>query len=183
MKQNIRKTNQKTWFGIAALTLLMIAAAALLTYRIVHHRHVIAAAKTAQSDSATYSKPLQSNDTPNKTNPNGTPTQVEENSAVDTASGSDITGVINFASVVGSNVTIRATINQSLSDGTCTLKLTRGSDGKSVTRTASIVTNPSSTTCAGFDIPTDELGSGNWAISLRVSSGQKAGTITGNVQI
>jgi len=183
MKQQTQKSHQKVWVGIIALIVLLLAGAALLTYRTVHHRHALIAAKAAQSNPATYNKPLHSNDTPNKTNPNNTPTQAQEDSNTATANSSAITGVINFAAVTGSNLTIRATINQSLSSGTCTLTLTRASDSKSITQTANVVANPSSTTCAGFDVPTDQLGSGSWAINLRVNNDGKTGTITGKVQI
>jgi len=130
-----------------------------------------------------YDKPLTNNDSPNKTNPNNTPTQTQEDSNNTNAADPDITGVINFSSIVDNKLTIRVTIGQSLSDGTCLLTLTRASDGKNVTETANIVLNPSSTTCAGFDIPTYELGSGSWAISIKINSDGKSGEITGNVSI
>lgn len=131
-----------------------------------------------------YDKPLTNNDKPNKTNPNGTPTQAEENSsAASSSSDGKITGVINFASATDDSLAIRTTINNSLTDGTCSLTLTRASDGKTVTKTANVVANPASATCAGFDIPTNQLGAGSWTISIEVDSGGQSGVITGSVSI
>ena len=76
---------------------------------------------------------------------------------------------------------IRTTINQSLSSGTCNLSISNGS--KTVTRSGQITPNPSSSTCEGFDIPTSELGSGNWTITIKVTSGDRSGELKGNTTI
>lgn len=92
-----------------------------------------------------------------------------------------LTGAINYKSVSGGNLVIRTTINQLLTSGTCTLTLTNGS--KTVTRSANIAQNPSSSTCQGFDVPTSELGSGTWSISIAIASGDKTGTLTDSVSL
>ena len=92
-----------------------------------------------------------------------------------------LTGAINYKSVSGGNLVIRTTINQLLTSGTCTLTLTNGS--KTVTRSTNIAQNPSSSTCQGFDVPTSELGSGTWSISIAIASGDKTGTLSDNVSL
>ena len=92
-------------------------------------------------------------------------------------------GVINFKSVVNDMLTIRVTINQSISSGTCSLTLTRTTDKKQVLKSAEIVQNPSSTTCKGFDVPISELGSGTWSIVIEIVDGDKTGNISGEVTI
>lgn len=92
-------------------------------------------------------------------------------------------GVINFKSVADDMLTIRATINQSISAGTCSLTLTRNTDKKQVLKSAEIVQNPSSATCKGFDVPVSELGSGKWDIVIEVTSGNKTGKINGEITI
>lgn len=100
------------------------------------------------------------------TNPNTTPS---------------LTGFISYNSVVDGNLVVRLTIDQALTSGTCKLTLTKG--GSSITKTSSIIANPSSSTCSGFDVPTSELSSGAWTIQIILTSADKTGTITGEVTI
>ncbi len=90
-------------------------------------------------------------------------------------------GIINYKSVVDGNLTLRVTIDQSLTSGTCSLKLT--SAGKTVTRSAPVITNPSSSTCEGFSVPVSELSSGQWTIEITVTSGNRTGTFKDKVTI
>ena len=92
-----------------------------------------------------------------------------------------LTGIINYKSVVDGNLTLRVTIDQSLTSGTCSLKLT--STGKTVTRSAPVITNPSSSTCEGFSVPVSELSSGQWTIEITVTSGNRTGTFKDKVTI
>lgn len=92
-----------------------------------------------------------------------------------------LTGVINYKAVVGSNLSLRTTINQTLSSGTCKLTLSNGS--KVVTKSSAIMQNPSSSTCEGFDIPISELGSGTWSLEVVVTSGDRTGTLKDSVTI
>ena len=93
-----------------------------------------------------------------------------------------LSGVITSKSVQDGTLVIRTTINGVLS-GSCQLTLTRASDGKKVSRSAEIVQNPSSSSCKGFDVPTSQLGSGAWNISIKVKSGSKSGTLTERVTL
>jgi len=109
-----------------------------------------------------------------------TPQSYESSDKTDSPS---LDGVINFKSVANDMLTIRATINQSISAGTCSLTLTRTTDKKQVLKSAEIVQNPSSATCKGFDVPVSELGSGKWNIVIEVTSGNKTGKISGEITI
>ncbi|QQS17665.1 hypothetical protein IPL44_01315 [Candidatus Saccharibacteria bacterium] len=131
----------------------------------------------------------KTNDETDKTNDKTTPTTLGEDGK-DTPkqyegdspnTSNSLTGVINYKSVVDGNLTLRVTIDQSLTSGTCSLKLT--SAGKTVTRSASIITNPSSSTCEGFSVPVSELSSGQWAIEITVTSGNRTGTFKDRVTI
>lgn len=93
-----------------------------------------------------------------------------------------LSGVITSRSVQDGALVIRTTINGVLS-GSCQLTLTRTSDGKKLSRSAEIVQNPSSSSCKGFDVPTSQLGSGTWNISIKVKSGSKSGTLTERVAL
>lgn len=119
----------------------------------------------------------------NKTSPNHTPQQYTPPSDMDKQSSNQLTGVINYKSVNDGVLSIRVTIDQRISDGTCALTLTNKETDKTVTRNADVATNPSSSTCRGFDIPVSNLSSGDWAISIKVISGDQNGNIKGSVSI
>lgn len=53
------------------------------------------------------------------------------------------------------------------SAGTCELSIRNSS--KNYTKSAPIIYQETYSICAGFSVPTDQLGSGNWEITLRVT--------------
>lgn len=57
------------------------------------------------------------------------------------------------------------------SDGMCTLKVSNGS--KSTSQDAQVMFQPEYSTCAGFSVPVEQLGSGSWTVKLSVTSGGK----------
>lgn len=136
------------------------------------------------SDNATSVTPGATDNPQDKT-----PQQYDDTSSNDDSSNSsdtaknNITGTVNFASVANSKLTIRVTIDQHLTSGSCTLTLTNSATGKTYTASADIVDNPSSATCQGFDVPTNKLSSGDWNINIGVTSNDNEGTITGQVKI
>lgn len=98
-----------------------------------------------------------------------------------------ITGQIDYRSLARDTLQIRTTINESLSDGTCSLILT-GPNGQEYTTTSRIMSNSSSTsTCNGFDIDMnqiekdDELRAGKWTIVIDLSSGGKTGQVISDI--
>lgn len=105
--------------------------------------------------------------------------QLYEGGNDDVSSG--LTGIITAKSVTGEILVIRNTINQMVSGGACQLSLVSG--GKTVTKSAEIIQNPSSSACAGFDIPVAELGPGEWSLELTISSGDKSMTLKETVNI
>lgn len=92
----------------------------------------------------------------------------------------ELTGFINYNSISGDKLLIRATIDQFIS-GTCDLVMT--ANGKTVTRSVNIVNTPTASVCDGFDIPVAELSSGTWQINIKLTSGDKTGTITGEASL
>lgn len=92
-----------------------------------------------------------------------------------------LTGTITAKSVMAGNLIIRNTIDQMVGGGNCELNLSSG--GRNITRSAEIIQNPSSSTCAGFDIPVSELAPGQWNIEIKVSSGDKGMTLKDTVNI
>lgn len=76
---------------------------------------------------------------------------------------------------------LRYLIEQNLASGTCTLTLTQ--NNKVITKTASIQSLSSSSTCQGFDIDVNELSSGAWQANLSVQSGDKTGKTSSTLNI
>jgi len=116
----------------------------------------------------------QTNDNPQKT-----PVQYE---GADANKAGTLSGVITYHAVTNNMLTIRTVINQTIGSGKCTLTL--ANNGKSITKTADIIQNPSSATCGGFDVPTTELGGGKWDIVIDLTdSNNRTGKIVGEVTI
>lgn len=93
-----------------------------------------------------------------------------------------LTGAITTARFNDDILIIRVTIDQYLSNGTCTLNLSSGDE--SLQRTANIAPIAASSSCEGFDIPIQELSSLGDTINIKIniSSGNKTGNINGEVE-
>ena len=85
-----------------------------------------------------------------------------------------LTGIINYASIADSTLSIRVSIEQSVS-GTCTFTIITPT-GRTVTGQGAITAGPSSAFCS-FSTPATE--SGTWKISVNATSADKYGIITG----
>lgn len=57
------------------------------------------------------------------------------------------------------------------SDGACVLSISNGD--KSTTLNAPVMFQPEYSTCAGFSMPVEQLGSGKWTMKLSITSGGK----------
>lgn len=92
-----------------------------------------------------------------------------------------LTGVVTYAGVNGGNLMIRVNIDQYLDSGICELNLMQG--GVVYSDTANIVSAATTATCEGFNVPVSRLSGGDYGIVIKISSGNKAGTINGEVKI
>lgn len=62
------------------------------------------------------------------------------------------------------------------SDGTCDLSITN--DNMSFTDSADVIYQPEFSSCAGFSVPIEKLGTGSWSIIIKVTSNSKSTTKT-----
>ena len=93
-----------------------------------------------------------------------------------------LTGVITYAGVSGGNLMIRVNIDQYLTGGTCKLNLSR--EGRVIyEETAEVTDSAATATCKGFNVSVADLGSGKINIKILVTSGEKTGTIEGEVNL
>ena len=178
ISENKKASKRKILIALSVVVVLLLAAGAIFAY----------ASSSWPFDSLSQTKDSQTE----TTSPLGTPqeTTPEDKDPVKAPSqyeGSDpntsasLTGFISYSSVMDGNLVIRITIDQAVSSGTCKLTLTKGS--ASVTKTSTIVANPSSSTCSGFDVPTTELSSGVWDVQINITSEDKKGIINGETTI
>lgn len=94
----------------------------------------------------------------------------------------ELSGAITYAGVNNGMLMVAMNIDQFLSEGNCALSLMRG--GETVySANAKIVAEVSTSTCDGFNIPVNGLGSGTTEVIIKLSSGGKTGTIKGEVNI
>lgn len=94
-----------------------------------------------------------------------------------------LTGAITYSAKAADKYRIRVNIDQFLKlPGTCMLSVI--SAGKVMyTDYVNIVSNPSSGSCDGFDIPLTKLSPGEYNIKIEVNANQKTGIIEGKVTI
>ena len=95
-----------------------------------------------------------------------------------------LTGAVTFAGVdpSGEKLTIRVNIDQFLGSGTCTGYIYNG-DNLVYQSEVGIVNLVSTSTCEGFDVPTENLGSGKIQIVINLKSGDKSGKIVGEAEV
>lgn len=86
---------------------------------------------------------------------------------------------ISHQTVANEQLILRTTIDQVVASGSCTLILKNSN--RTVTKNAPIIQNPSSSSCAGFNIPLAELGTGKWLISIQITSGNQKNIITSSI--
>jgi cytoskeletal protein RodZ len=99
----------------------------------------------------------------------------------DTAPDAPLTVTFTSVEQQDSIVRVRATVDALVSEGTCTLTLTK--NGESVTKTAATFVTAHTSTCQGFDIPTSELSAGTWDVTLEVTKDGRSGRATATVNI
>lgn len=94
-----------------------------------------------------------------------------------------LTGAITYSAKTTDKYRIRVNIDQFLKlPGTCMLSVISAS--KVVyTDYVNIVSNPSSGSCEGFDIPLTKLSPGEYNIKIEINANQKTGIIEGKVTI
>ena len=92
----------------------------------------------------------------------------------------DLTGVITYTNVANGVLTIRVNIDQYISSGSCELILVRGG-AEIYSETVQMIDSASTSTCKGFDVSTDGLGSGSTSIIINLSGDNKNGVISGEV--
>lgn len=135
----------------------------------------------APNQTATQKSNNQEDNTPQESQDRETekkPLQTVENPP---SQSNTISGVISYKNINDGQLVLRTTIDQALHSGSCILTMKSGD--KTVTKSADIVQNPSSSSCMGFNIPTSELTPGSWTINIKIKSGTSSMELNDTVNI
>ena len=138
--------------------------------------------KTDQPSTNNENQPIHTEDgTREDAEAGRTPKTPEQYEGQDVNQLNKLTGTITYSEKSGDKYRIRVNINQFLKlPGTCKLTITSASTVV-YTQTVSIISNPSSGSCEGFDIPLSGIPSGDLNIKIEVNANQKTGLIEGRI--
>lgn len=176
---------------IITISLAILLVGAALTYIYAFNGNLFGW-KTAQNTPTTTNygpatSDQQKNGTTIKTNSSASPgaSGSDQPSAPTPIPGSAQKGVavtITAANQNGSTLQIRALIGAVENTGTCTLTLSQTGQ-QTVTKTSGTQALSSTSTCQGFDIPTSELSTGVWHITITYNSPTLTGATTKDVTV
>ncbi len=182
-----RRRRSKKWVS-RVLFLLLIVAAGVICYFVWDGYFRDKSNDTPKSGETTLTEQKNDKKEENKPEEKKKEPEVKEKEPVvqydggDPNTANDITGVITYAGVTGSNLVIRVNIDQFLNGGTCTLSIKQG--GSTVYNSSAAVAESASTsTCQGFNVPVSGLPKGQVEIVINVSSNGKSGNISGGVTL
>ena len=108
--------------------------------------------------------------------------KIEQYEGEDPNDKDSLSGVVTYAGVNGGMFMIRVNIDQYLETGECSLKLLRG-DTTIYSSIVEVNGGPSTASCAGFDVPVNEIGEGMVKINIDLSSDGRSGLIVGEANL
>ena len=196
MKRVSQKKSRKNKIIVWSLFfLVLIILAGVIVYQILKDNNKsskvpILPEKTEKIESkientgVTNSETIKTEDgTPEDAAAGRTPKTPEKYEGQDVNKLEKLTGAITYSAKTTDKYRIRVNIDQFLKlPGTCMLSVI--SAGKVMyTDYVNIVSNPSSGSCDGFDIPLTKLSPGEYNIKIEVNANQKTGIIEGKVTI
>jgi len=189
MKLVTKKIYHKKLFVSAAIVLLAVAG--MFAYVYAFHGNLFGWKSTQATPSTINYGPATSDQQKNGAT-------IKSNGATSSsASGSDkppaptpipastqksVSVSITAANQNGSILQIRALIGAVENNGTCTLTLSQAGQ-QTITKTAATQALASTSTCQGFDVPTSELSTGVWHITITYDSPTLTGAATKDVTI
>ncbi len=173
---------QKRKWIIRAVVVAIIVVAAVITFLIWNNSFRNKSDNRAGLDSMQEEKKEEPNNKKDETDEPEDDKKVKQYEGEDPNKSESLTGAVTYAGVVEGNLIIRVNIDQYLYQGKCSLGLIRNGE-KIYSVEANIATAATTATCEGFNIPVNELGSGEVEIVINLDSGGKVGIINGKVGI
>ena len=186
-KRKNRKNSRKWWTW--GLLLVLFVAAAVVCY-LVWDAYFKPKSEEGEKGTDTevevVEKPVEkSEEVEENEEPEGEVTgkkKVEQYEGEDPNKADELSGIVTYAGVSGSNLMIRVNIDQYLEDGKCRLTLERR-ERVVYNDVARIAGGATTSSCEGFDVPVDEIGGGEVNIVIDLNAGEKHGVIRGEASI
>lgn len=191
-QKNARKNKVIVW---SLFFLVLIILASVIVYQIIKDNQLRSKSPSLAESTQNIENKIENPNVPESKTINNedgtkedaaagyTPKTPEKYEGQDVNQLEKLTGTITYSVKSANFYRIRVNIDQFLKlPGTC--KLTVLSTGKVVyTDSVSVVSNPSSGTCEGFDIPLTRLTSGDYDLKIEINANQKTGIIEGRATI
>ena len=176
-QKNARKNKVIVW---SLFFLVLIILASVIVYQIIKDNQLRSKSPSLAESTQNIENKIENPNVPESKTINN-----EDGTKEDAAAGytPKTPETITYSAKSANFYRIRVNIDQFLKlPGTC--KLTVLSTGKVVyTDSVSVVSNPSSGTCEGFDIPLTRLTSGDYDLKIEINANQKTGIIEGRATI
>ncbi|RYC74959.1 hypothetical protein [Candidatus Nanosyncoccus alces] len=178
-----RKKNKKKLYWI--VTLVLFVTAGVVAYLVWDNYFKDKSEK--KEDTIEIVEGKKENDDEGKGSSNAEDEEVIEKEKIVLYEGDDpnekegLTGVVTYAGVSGEYLMIRVNIDQYLDGGSCELNLEQ--NGVAYSEVVSIAGGATTATCEGFNVPVSRLGVGSYQIKIKISSGERTGTINGEVNV
>ena len=180
-----RKNNQNSPLLIAGIVLICAALATFLVLSFVAPKSGKKEEETTKS--STTSTTTTTTSTGSKVSVTTTsvdePKKVVQNEGEDPNIEPGFTGFFTNSNVSGNKLTLRLTINQIIgTQGTCKLLMTNDNGGQ-IEQEVPTVSNPSSSSCQGFDVSLDGVAKGSWNVRVTIDADGKNGILETVVKI
>ena len=175
-----KRKRKKTWISWVILLVLLIGAG-VVAY-LVWDNYFNDKRNNNEEQKTEQVEEKESNKDEEEGNRDSEKKKVEQYDGADPNKAETLSGVVTYVGVSGDKLMIRVNIDQYLEGGECRLTLSRA--GASIySSIANVVGNASTATCEGFDVSVSGLGGGVTEISININSGERSGTIRGEVNI
>lgn len=181
-----RKNNKNNPLLIAVIVLLLAAAITFFVLSLIAPKNS-KKEENSTTASSTVSTTTATSDSDSKISVTTTsvdePKKVVQNEGEDPNIEPGFTGFFTNSNVSGNKLTLRLTINQIIgTQGTCKLLMTNDNGGQ-IEQEVPTVSNPSSSSCQGFDVSLDGVAKGSWNVRVTIDADGKNGILETVVKI
>lgn len=179
--------SKKTLLSLAAL--LIVVAMGYVAYASTNNRWPFTATTPKESSVKKDSPATNSSSATPQTNTSintdtpasSTKTPINHEQVAEEKSNETVTANITAANQYDNTLQIRTLIEAVSAEGECKLTLSKGN--QIISHTAGIHPLAHSSSCKGFDIPTDELSPGQWNITIDIHLPNKEAHVTKTITI
>lgn len=179
-----RRKHNKKW--VSRLLFLVLLAAAMVVCYFVWDGYFKDSGKKPKEDEKVV-EVIQQTEKVDETESEEETKKIEKEEIVQYDGGNpneaeNLTGAITYLGASGNDLVVRVNIDQYLTSGSCEINVISGGEVL-YTDLVSIIDSAATSTCEGFNVPMSSLSSGKVRVDINLSSGEKTGMISGEVEI